>query len=103
MPRNSTKSASGEPQLKQLQKACMRLKLVSNPNRLLLVLVLADGERSVGSICEEIKLIYQIVSHRLGLLRHGRIVNSRRQGKRVFYSLTEIGQELARVAKVMTG
>jgi len=103
MPRKSTKSASGEQRLKQLQQASSRLKLVSDPTRMLLVLMLADSERSIGSICDVMNVSPPAVSYHLVLLRLGGIVLPQRQGKQVFYSLTEFGEELAQVAKDLTG
>jgi len=39
------------------------------------------------------------VSHHLALLRHGGIIAPRRQGKNNFYSLTDVGADLADVVK----
>ena len=35
------------------------------------------------------------------LMRHGGIITPRRQGKNNFYSLTDLGEELARVVKAV--
>jgi len=103
MPRKSTKSASGESRLKQLRQASSLLKLISDPNRLLILLMLADGELSGISICEALNVSYPAVKYHLAMLRFGGGVLSQRQGTQVFYGLTEIGEVLARVAKVLTG
>ena len=39
------------------------------------------------------------VSHHLALLRHGGIVDRRRQGKNNFYSLTDTGYRLSKIVK----
>jgi len=41
--------------LKQAQKAAMRLKQVSDPTRLQVILMLAEGEKHVGAVCEQLK------------------------------------------------
>jgi hypothetical protein len=43
------------------------------------------------------------VSHHLALLRHGRTVSPRRQGKNKFYSLTDAGEKLAVLVKAIMG
>src|SRR5262249_46309576 len=41
-----------EQRLKQIQKAAILLKQVSDPTRLQVILMLADGERHVGALCD---------------------------------------------------
>jgi DNA-binding transcriptional ArsR family regulator len=102
--RRSTKSKatkeSGQRQ-KQAQRASILLKQVSDPTRLQVVLMLADGEKHVGALCEQLSQSQPAVSHHLALLRHGGIIAPRRQGKNNFYGLTEVGDELARVVKTV--
>jgi DNA-binding transcriptional ArsR family regulator len=88
-----------ELRLKQVQKAAMLLKQVSDPTRLQVILMLSDGERHVGALSDELKQSQPAVSHHLALLRHGGIIAPRRQGKNNFYSLTDTGEELAKVVK----
>jgi DNA-binding transcriptional ArsR family regulator len=85
--------------LKQAQRAAILLKQVSDPTRLQVILMLASGEKHVGALCEELNQSQPAVSHHLALLRHGRIIAPRRQGKNNYYSLTEVGEELAAVVK----
>ena len=87
--------------LKRAQRAAILLKQVSDPTRLLTILMLAEGEQHVGAICAELNQSQPAVSHHLALLRHGRIVAPRRQGKNNFYGLTEVGEELAKVAQTV--
>ncbi len=65
-----------------------RLKLLSNPNRLLIVCRLFDGEMSVGDIETELDIRQPTLSRELGHLRDAEIISPRRQSKVVFYSLT---------------
>jgi DNA-binding transcriptional ArsR family regulator len=85
--------------LKQAQRASMLLKHVSDATRLQVILTLAEGERHVGALCEQLGQSQPAVSHHLALLRHGGIITPRRQGKNNYYALTETGADLARVVK----
>ena len=86
---------------KQAQRAAILLKQVSDATRLRVVLMLSEGEKHVGALCDELSQSQPAVSHHLALLRHGSIIAPRRQGKNNFYGLTETGEELARVVKTM--
>src|ERR1700739_2268619 len=88
-----------DQRLKQAQRAAILLKQVSDPTRLQVILMLAEGEKHVGALCEELNQTQPAVSPHLALLRHGSIIAPRRQGKNNFYGLTEPGEELAKVVK----
>jgi DNA-binding transcriptional ArsR family regulator len=102
-PKSSTsrvKSAKGvDHRFQQARRASILLKHVSDPTRLQVILILADGERHVGALCEQLGQSQPAVSHHLALLRHGGIIAPRRQGKNNFYSLTDTGADLAEVVK----
>ena len=82
-----------------IQRAAILLKQVSDPTRLRVVTLLSEEELHVGGLCEQFNMSQPAVSHHLALLRHGGIVNSRRQGKNNFYSLTDTGHRLSRIVK----
>jgi len=88
-----------DQRFQQAKRASILLKHVSDPTRLQVILILADGERHVGALCSQLSQSQPAVSHHLALLRHGNIIAPRRQGKNNFYSLTDTGAELARVVK----
>src|SRR5690349_18122585 len=90
-----------ERRLRQVQRAAILLKQVSDPTRLQVILMLSEGEKHVGALCEELNQSQPAVSHHLALLRHGGIITPRRQGKNNFYALTETGEELAQVVKTV--
>ncbi len=90
-----------EQRFKVAQRASILLKQVSDPTRLQVVLMLSEGEKHVGALCEELSQSQPAVSHHLALLRHGSIIAPRRQGKNNFYGLTETGEELAKVVKAI--
>jgi len=63
-------------------------RLLSDQTRLNILMILAKGERNVGSLCEELGLPQPTVSHHLGLLRSRNLLQNRRMGKQVFYGLS---------------
>ncbi len=86
---------------KSIQRAAILLKQVSDPTRLQVVTLLSERERHVGGLCEQFNMSQPAVSHHLALLRHGGIVDRRRQGKNNFYSLTDTGYRLSEIVKNM--
>ena len=78
------KSSSSDQSMLNL---CQIFHLLSDKNRLRMVMLLAEGERDVTSLCKELHLAQPTVSHHLGLLRMNRIIINKRQGKRVLYAL----------------
>jgi len=100
----ATKTQSDAAQrLKQVQRAAILLKQVSDPTRLQIILMLSEGEKHVGALCEVLNQSQPAVSHHLALLRHGSIIAPRRQGKNNFYGLTDTGEQLASIVKTVIG
>lgn len=62
-------------------------RLLSDKTRLNILLLLAEGERNVTTLCNELQLPQPTVSHHLGLLRMNNLIGNRRAGKQVFYTL----------------
>jgi len=60
---------------------------MSDETRLGLCLLLTEGAENVGTLCDQLGLAQPTVSHHLGLLRRGRVVNAQRRGKQVIYTL----------------
>ena len=71
----------------ELEQLAALFRLLSDRTRLNLLMLLAEGERNVTSLCETLRLPQPTVSHHLGLLRMSNIIGNRRDGKQVFYSL----------------
>jgi DNA-binding transcriptional ArsR family regulator len=70
-----------------LEQLTSLFRLLSDKTRLNILFLLAEGERNVTSLCDELKLPQPTVSHHLGLLRMSNVIANRRNGKQVFYSL----------------
>ncbi|HUS70558.1 MAG TPA: metalloregulator ArsR/SmtB family transcription factor [Anaerolineae bacterium] len=59
----------------------------SDTSRVRLISVLVEGEQNVGTLAKLINLSESAVSHHLRVLRQMRLVQARRDGRQVFYSL----------------
>ena len=65
-------------------------KVLAKEDRLRLLGQLSQGEMSVGDLLEDALAIRQpTLSQQLGVLRTEGIVNTRREGKRIFYSVAD--------------
>lgn len=62
---------------------------LSDSTRFQILGVLVMGERSVGELTEACNVTQSAISHQLRLLRDRGLVNSRRDGQRVIYSLAD--------------
>ena len=65
------------------------LKLLANEDRLLLLCQLSQGERSVSELEEQLGIHQPTLSQQLGVLRSEGVVNTRRQGKNIYYSVAK--------------
>ncbi len=83
--------AEFSPELDQLmrkaRKASDFLKALSHENRLLLLCLLAEKERSVSDLESILSLRQPTVSQQLARLRLDGLVTTRRDGKTIFYSI----------------
>ena len=64
------------------------LKVLSNPDRMLLLCKLAEGERNVGELEAALGIVQPTLSQQLGVLRDEGMVQTRREGKQVFYTIS---------------
>lgn len=71
----------------QAGKAADLLKAMANPQRLRVLCLLLEGERSVGEINEQVELSQSALSQHLAVLRDQQLVTTRRQAQTVFYSV----------------
>ena len=70
-------------------QAVTTLKLLANEDRLLLLCQLSQGEKCVGELEEQLGIRQPTLSQQLGVLRGEGVVDSRRQGKNIYYSVTD--------------
>ncbi len=64
------------------------LKALSHEARLVILCMLAEGEKSVSEIEEILDLRQPAVSQQLARLRADNLVDTRRDGKNIYYSLS---------------
>lgn len=79
------------PDIQQLRAnadaAGQLLKALGNPDRLLLLCQLAEGERSVSELEALLGIQQPTLSQQLGVLRREGLVATRREGKQIFYRI----------------
>ena len=66
-----------------------RFKVISEPSRLKILLVLSGGELCVEHITEAVGGNQSAVSHQLKILKDNKIIKGRRDGKNVLYSVSD--------------
>lgn len=64
------------------------LKALGNPDRLLLLCQLVAGEMNVGELEERLKIVQPTLSQQLGVLRREGLVDTRRDGRQIYYSIS---------------
>lgn len=65
------------------------LKVINEPNRLKILLLLKQGELCVCEIFKHLKLPQNLVSHHLKVLKDFGLLNSYKQGLKIIYSRNE--------------
>src|ERR1700748_2094615 len=73
----------------QASELAEMFRLLGEPNRLMLVVSCLEGPRSVGDLTRQVGLSQSLVSHHLRLLRAARLLQARRRGKQMFYSIAD--------------
>ena len=78
--------------LEQMQlaadRACRMMKVLANPDRLLILCQLSQGERRVGELEDLLGIVQPTLSQQLTVLRGEELVSTRREGKNIHYALT---------------
>ncbi len=65
------------------------LRLLANEDRLLLLCQLSQGELCVSDLEEQLQIRQPTLSQQLGVLRNEGLVTTRRDGKRIYYSVAD--------------
>jgi DNA-binding transcriptional ArsR family regulator len=68
-------------------KACQMMKVLSNPDRLMLLCQLSQGEKRVGELEEILGILQPTLSQQLTVLREEELVTTRRDGKNIYYQI----------------
>ncbi len=70
-------------------QAVAALKVLANEDRLLLLCQLSQGEMCVSDLEVRLNIRQPTLSQQLGVLRTEGVVQTRREGKNIFYSVSE--------------
>ncbi len=71
------------------EKAARLLRALANPERLMILCRLSDGEHSVGELQALVGLSQSALSQHLALLREDGVLATRRQGQTIFYRIAD--------------
>jgi DNA-binding transcriptional ArsR family regulator len=63
------------------------MKVLSNPDRLLLLCQLSQEEKRVGELQEKLGILQPTLSQQLTVLRDEALVRTRRDGKNIYYQI----------------
>jgi DNA-binding transcriptional ArsR family regulator len=88
-----------EALMRNARDASDLLKALSHESRLLVLCLLAEKERSVGELEQILALRQPTVSQQLARLRLDGLVDTRRDGKTVYYSIAD--DDVRRVIEVI--
>lgn len=75
--------------MEQARKAGDLLKALSHESRLLILCILVEGEKSVSELEELLSMPQAAVSQQLARLRFDRLVQTRREGRMIYYSIAD--------------
>lgn len=83
----------------KIAEAAKLMEMLSQPVRLRLMCILLGGEQSVLSLAQGAALSQPAMSHHLKKLRDADLVETRREGQTIYYSVK--GVEVAEVITVL--
>lgn len=83
----------------QAEKAAALLKTLANPDRLVVLCRLAQSDACVGDLERELGIRQPTLSQQLAVLRQEGLVQTRKEGKHVFYRLAS--EDAAAVLQVL--
>jgi len=83
----SAKAQDMDLLMEQARKAGDLLKALSHESRLLILCILVEGEKSVSELEDLLSMPQAAVSQQLARLRFDRMVQTRRDGRMVYYSI----------------
>jgi len=75
--------------LKKIKQGAEFLKVIAEDNRLKILYLLKNGEKCVCEIWQFLNLPQNLTSHHLKVLKDFGLLNSRKDGLKIYYSLSE--------------
>ncbi|MBB5883704.1 MULTISPECIES: metalloregulator ArsR/SmtB family transcription factor [unclassified Xanthomonas] len=101
MPRRAATALDPAAMRAHASEAARLLKALGNEKRLLLLCLLVDHEQSVGELNARVELSQSALSQHLALLREDGLVQTRRDGQTIYYSL--VPGPVQRILEVLHG
>lgn len=86
--------SSDDYKSKKVVKLSALLKIVSENSRLQILCIIQKDEHCVCELMKETKLSQSLISHHLKDLKNVNLVSDRKEGKWVYYSLTDEGKRI---------
>ncbi len=75
----------------KLESAASKLRAISHPMRIAIIDLLAkDSKLSVTEIYEKLNIEQATASHHLNILKNKGVLDSKREGKKIYYSLKNV-------------
>ena len=78
-----------EEMMQNARRAADTLKALGHESRLLILCLLAEGEKPVTELEQLLAMTQPAVSQQLARLRADRLVQTRRDGKAIYYSIAD--------------
>lgn len=85
--------ATTQAMAQNAENAAVYLKTLAHEGRLMILCHLGSGERSVGELESLLGIRQAAVSQMLSRLREEKLVKTRREGKTIYYSLSDRNTE----------
>ena len=82
------------PQSATFEKVSMTFQLISDPTRLKILWFLCHHETCVNNIAATVEMSSPAVSHHLRLLKQAGLISARRDGKEMYYKLSNTPEAL---------
>jgi len=73
--------------IEKLEMAASKLRAIAHPMRIAIIDLLNDNQLSVTEIYEHLNIEQASASHHLNILKGKGVLSSKRNGKKIFYSL----------------
>lgn len=77
------------PPENELQELAELFKIFGDSTRIRILFVLSESEVCVCDLAQILQMTQSAISHQLRILKQSKLVNSRREGKSIFYSLAD--------------
>ncbi len=84
---NALNTLNFESMYASADRACGLLKVLANPDRLVLLCRLATGEQCVSELESSLAIRQPTLSQQLAVLREEGLVSTRREGKHIYYKV----------------